>query len=92
MGLAMIRKPQDREIVTVSGIMSETFRRYIWQISDIISGVLAFSPRLNNYADLADLNARFLNPNKNNIAVVDGQGLAFYDGSVWRKADNTLVV
>ena len=91
MGLAMLRKPQDREIVVNSGILSESFRRYIWQISDIIDGVLPFSPRLNNYADLADLNARFKNPKKNNTAVVDGQGLAFYDGSVWRRSDNTLV-
>jgi len=92
MGLAMLRKPQPKEQVILADLsLKESFRRYLSQIGDIIDGVIKFSPNLSDYDDLADLNARFPNPKKGRTVIVNGQGLAFFDGAVWRKADNTLV-
>lgn len=88
----MFKKPEPREAVIESdNSLKESFRRYLGQINDIVDGVLKFSPNLTDYDDLADLNDRFRNPKKGRTVIVTGQGLAFYDGAVWRRADNTLV-
>ena len=84
------RPPNAQEKVTDKDYILEPFRRFLLQLDGIIKGSLSINPALSSYVDKAALEGTIKNPFKGQTAITDDAGLVFFDGSIWRKADNTV--
>jgi len=87
------RKPEPQEMITNSGKITESFRRYVTQISDIINGITPFSASILTFNSIEELNQAIKKPYKNQIVRVVGIGLCTYDATAqaWLKYDDTAL-
>jgi len=85
------RAPQNNEVISSQGRITETFRRFVSQLAGILNATLAISPSIRTFDSKVDLDATFPMPRLNQTAWVEGEGFCRFDGTVWRKYDDTVI-
>ena len=87
------RKPEPQEMIVRDSRITESFRRYVTQISDIINGITPFSASILTFSNETALNQAIKKPYKNQIVRVVGIGLCTYDATAqaWLKYDDTAL-
>ena len=86
----MNKEPEVGEIIVQSDKISEKFRRFVSQISGIITGATAITPSLPRFADLNAVNALYKSPYDGQLVIINNI-ICQYDkqAAIWRKADGT---
>lgn len=83
------RAPQNKERIATGGLIDESFRRFVSQLDGILRATLSISPSITTFANAGELTSTFKNPRPDQVVWVEGSGFCRYDGTIWRKYDDT---
>lgn len=88
----MSKEPEVNERIVSDGRIIESFRRFVAQLSGVISGALVVTPSFERFDTLVSAQGRYKNPYDSQVVIINNV-ICHYDkvSGIWRKADGTAV-